>query len=48
MTDKEIQENIKIIHQIKKEYTVNKEKAIEFLIKTGICTSTGKLTKQYK
>lgn len=48
MTDKQIEEQIQAIRKLREEVKSSKKKARELLIKVGICTKSGKLTKAYR
>ena len=48
MTTTEINKYIKEMNQFSKETSASPQKAKKFLSKTGIYTSTGKLTNHYK
>lgn len=48
MTDKELNKMIRKIRKLKKKVCKNKESARAFLVKVGICTKKGKLSKHYR
>ncbi len=48
MTDKEINELLKIIERYKKTLLGNEKASKEFLVKSGIYTEKGNLRKNYK
>lgn len=48
MTAKEIKEQIKQIEQFTKKVTASPKASLDFLVKAGICNTSGKLRKEYK
>lgn len=47
MDDKKVKEQIKVLREATKENTASKSTALKFLMRAGIVTSSGKLTKRY-
>ncbi len=48
MSEKELKEQVEAIRRKTKEVCVSKEAALNFLVKAGICTKSGKLAKAYR
>ena len=48
MTDKERQNLLSYMNEFKKKVEGNKELALDFLSRVGICTKEGNLTEPYK
>jgi len=47
MDEKKVKEQIKVLEQAAKKAKSSKTKALNTLVKAGIVTNTGKLTKRY-
>jgi len=48
MTKKDVKKSVEDMKEFTKKVASSKKKAREFLVKAGISTCTGKLTKPYK
>ena len=48
MSEKEYKDAIKGMEAFTKELCKSKKKALAYLVRAGICTPTGRLTKNYK
>lgn len=48
MTEKEVEKSVEDMKKFTKKVTSSKRKAREFLVRAGISTPTGRLTKPYK
>lgn len=48
MSDKDLQKSVKAMKILQQEHTSSPAKALAFLVKAGIATKAGKLTKPYK
>ena len=48
MNERELKNTISNMKKLTKRVTKSKEASLNFLIKVGICSSDGKLMKQYR
>lgn len=48
MSDKELKKSVKAMRSLKKEHKASPKAALAFLVRAGIATKTGKLTKRYQ
>lgn len=48
MNEQELKKSIEAVQNLQNELTTSQEKALNFLVKAGIVTTTGKLTDPYR
>lgn len=48
MIERDVKQQVKAIQKVTKRISASPKAALEFLIKTGICTKNGKLTASYR
>lgn len=48
MSDQDLKDSMDAMKSVREEYAATPEKALSFLVKAGIATQDGKLTKPYQ
>jgi hypothetical protein len=48
MSEQELKKSVEAMQNLQKDLTISKEKALDFLVRAGIVTLSGELTKPYR